>query len=432
MKKIIKTLKENKSVKNFRVYKTETGKVCFGVSGKVIGGPYTPIQITSKIGGELQIEWKSGEVSFINITSSALENPKQTLNKAKSISYKDKYAKNFVSSYSIKSPINQYSQSIKKVINQDQEFLVDELKKLLSIETRVGVETHEALLSCSETGIEFVNSKGLYLSDKFTNYTVETNWKNVVYFELISRKIFRLNKFRDRISFLGKIFKTTNNSLKLKRFETRKPKVILSPECSWELLSFFVFGNLKGSAVANKMSRFSKKEFDKKKKVFADWFTLKVDPLRRLTSGASNFSYEGVKNKPTTFIENGKLVTPVLDLKHSQKLNMEPTTGVTSPHITTYCDKDIKTHKLEKFISQCSEAIYIPTFLGLHTQNKATGDYSLPCPYSIYIKDGKMIGSFKTIIVGNIFKELNDKVEFVKSDLYPLPGLCYTPKVIIE
>ena len=107
MDKLINEIKKNKNIKNFRIYKTESKSTSLGIIGKKIGGPYNPITSHTSIGGELQIEWADGDVSFVNITSASYENPKDTLKSAKSIKIKDKYAKKFVNPYLIKQPVKQ-------------------------------------------------------------------------------------------------------------------------------------------------------------------------------------------------------------------------------------------------------------------------------------------------------------------------------------
>lgn len=432
MKRLTEVLKKDKTIKNFRAYKIKNTEVALGIEGKLIGGPYFPIQSASTVGGELQIQWTDGKVSFTNITSSSLETPKEALEEAKKIKIVDNYAKKFLKPYKIENPVNQYSKDTSLLLSKKQNLLVEELKFLKKLERDLGRKKHEMQLGVSESSRELINSKGLTLSDSFSNYAITSNWDSKVYFTLQNRRFFHIKTFKEEIGFLAKLYRAANNPLKIKKFLTKKIKVILSPETTWDLLSFFLFSNLKGSLVANKMSRFSKEDFKKNKKILANWLTLKVNPLKELTPGASNFTSEGVKSKITTFIDKGRLVTPILDLKHAQKLKMEPTIAIGSSYTTTYSNNLENIAALKKCIEKTKEGLLIFIVLGLHTQNQMTGDYSLPSPYSIYIKDGEPIGSLKTIVIGNIFKDLNKKVDWVETDFLPTPGMCYNPNVIIE
>ena len=71
MDKLIKTIKSQKNIKNYRIYKTKSKNIVLGVKGEIIGGPYNPIQTSFSINGELQIEWNDKKISLINLTSSS-------------------------------------------------------------------------------------------------------------------------------------------------------------------------------------------------------------------------------------------------------------------------------------------------------------------------------------------------------------------------
>ncbi len=179
------------------------------------------------------------------------------------------------------------------------------------------------------------------------------------------------------------------------------------------------------------MSKFKFQDFLNKKTIANRWLNLSVNPNKKMTPGSLNFTFEGVKSRKIEFVKYGKLVTPILDLKHSQKLNMSPTVGISSPY-TTSLVKNKEAIYMQDKIKNIEEGFFVPYFLGLHTQNQITGDYSLPVPYAIHIKDGDVKGFLKIILVGNFFSDINNKISFVKYGLFPFPGVCYTPKVIVE
>lgn len=432
MDKLEKKLITNKEIKNFRFYLTNSKKITLGLIGKKIGGSYTPIQYSNKIGGILQLEWKNGEVSFVNITSSTLKNLNETIQNARKVSIKDEFSKKFIEPYKIKKPTTQFSSETNQIIDNNQGYLVKELRSLLQMEKEMKINQHKIEIATSQTEVNLFNSKGLNLSDNFTSYAISSDWDMKLYFTLKSRSPFKVKKYSANIKLLGKLFKAVNQPIKLTRFKEKKPTVILFPEFTWSILSHFIFSNLSGSLVANKLSRFKKSEFTKNKKYFAEWLTLEVNPLQELNPGSFNFTSEGVKTEPTVFIKKGKLKTPILDLKHAEKLKMKPTIGIDSPYTTTFINDSNNVQDLQEVIANTEEAILIPYCLGLNTQNQITGDYSLPSPYSIYIKDGKAVGSFKSIISSNIFSDFKEEIKFVKTDTFPSPGIIYKPNVIIE
>jgi predicted Zn-dependent protease len=427
MKKLRESLEKNKSVKNFRIYKSETFSTSIGINGKVVGGAYNPIQSSASISGILQIEWSDEMVSFVNLTRTALNNPEGTIKQAKKIRIEDKYARKFTEPYSLKKP-NQCDQGVEELALSKPDTLVDILEDALEFEKGLGIKKYEMQAESAFKRVEFANSKGLKLDAQFTNMELSSSWDMKLLYELSQRTLLDFDKYKSDIKFFANLFKILNKRTKLK---VDSPKVIILPEYAWLFFDHYLFSNLDGSQVANNLSRFKREDFKSEKKQFANWVNLEVNPKSTLTPGAHDFTSEGVKVEKTQFIKNGKLKTPTLDLKHSQKLQLAPTVDIASPYITSISNK--KTKKLQEFIEGCDNAILVPYFLGLHTQNRLTGDYSLPAPHAIYIRNGKLIGNVKAILVGNFFEDLRrDDIEFVKTDLYPTPGICYNPRVIIE
>ena len=429
MDKIVNELNNNKDIVNFKVLMNNSNSLSVGIQGKDVGGPYSPIKYMDQISGDLHIEWSDGKISIVNITSATLENPKETIEESKSVSITDKYANEFIKKYEIKKPVNQFSYATRKILETDQSFLINELRSLIDLEREIGILKHEASCYASSSRIELMNSKGLKLSDRNTRIGFGTNWEFKMYFDIDSRTPFKHSRYEKDLKYFGELYKATKKQLK-KKLNMKKLKIVLSPQATWDLIQHFVIENLRGSLVANKMSRYSKDDFVKNKNVFSSWFSLKTDPVKELTPGANNFTSEGVKTKRTELVRNGKLLTPILDLKHSKKLNMKPTPTVIGKHITTFSDEH--SQDLQHFIKKNRDVLFVSDFLGLHTQNQLTGDYSLPVPYAIYIRDSEPIGFYKVILTDNFFDNLSKNVELVRNSLFPLPGICYNPGIIFE
>ncbi|MBU0976730.1 MAG: metallopeptidase TldD-related protein [Patescibacteria group bacterium] len=430
MNNLQKYLKKTKEVRNYRLSVYKNDSLSIGIYGQSIGGAYAPISNSSKISGDLLIEWTDGNISKTSITSANLENPERTVLTAREVSITDEYSKTFLDNYRPKNKTLQYSKELKKIQTENQDFVVDQLRKIKDIEASFGVKSFETDILASISKTQVINSKGLELADSFSSYTLQSSLESRFFFTLSSRSPLEISAYSASIELLGKLFRASDTSVKVKQKE--KIAVILSPEAAWSLLSFFVINNLRGSLVANRLSRFSKEDFKDQKKILPPWFTLCADSQKEMTPGAANFTSEGVENEKATFIKNGQLKTPVLDLKHSQKLGLPPTSLITGPYTTSFVEKDTKVDALEKRLNESEQAVFIPYFLGMHTQNQTTGDYSLPAPYAIYIKNGKLRGTIKVIITGNIFVDLANNVKFTKWDLFPQPGICFNPNVIIE
>ena len=70
--------------------------------------------------------------------------------------------------------------------------------------------------------------------------------------------------------------------------------------------------------------------------------------------------------------------------------------------------------------------------LGLHTQDRISGGYSLLSPRALYIRKGKKAGPVSISMHGNFFANLNDEsMRFVAFRGYRCPGLMVKASVAV-
>lgn len=60
----------------------------------------------------------------------------------------------------------------------------------------------------------------------------------------------------------------------------------------------------------------------------------------------------------------------------------------------------------QEILADIDDGILILSVLGMHTQNSASGDYSLSAPQSLRILNGKICGKRDVKLNGNFFKDL--------------------------
>jgi PmbA protein len=96
----------------------------------------------------------------------------------------------------------------------------------------------------------------------------------------------------------------------------------------------------------------------------------------------------------------------VLDLKYARRLNLTPSTppgGEESIHL--HADTEVGWDELQP---QLNEAILVLSVLGLHTQDRSSGNYSLSTSQALLIRDGVIQGRIKATLNGNLFNNLRD------------------------
>ena len=148
----------------------------------------------------------------------------------------------------------------------------------------------------------------------------------------------------------------------------------------------------------------------------------RIDPLQPLKSGSYRYTTEGVPAGPCVFIERGRLRQPVLDMKYARRLGLEPTP------LPSDCDtmhfEGSQPLSFDDALARAEGGALVLSVLGVHTQDSASGDFSLSAPQALVIGSGGLAGKMRGTISGNLFELLSsDDVEFVRFEMEPLPGL---------
>jgi PmbA protein len=198
--------------------------------------------------------------------------------------------------------------------------------------------------------------------------------------------------------------------------------VLLHPRVVEAYVLDTLFTNLDGSAVAHGQSRFDRRLFGDSSAVLREDIELSVDPLQPLHLGAYAFSAEGVPAERTTFVERGRLVRPVLDLKYAKRLGLEPTAQPGAMDVVTFRGGAVV--DLDRALGRAAGGVLVLSVLGTHTQDAVSGDFSLAAPQALRIGESGLEGRVRGTISGNLFDVLRqDDLTFVAFDGETTPGL---------
>jgi PmbA protein len=198
--------------------------------------------------------------------------------------------------------------------------------------------------------------------------------------------------------------------------------VVLHPSVveSWVLAH--LLWNLGGSAVADGEGRFRREDFGSGRAVLREDVRLAMDPLLPLRSGSYRFTTEGVAASPCTFIDEGRLVTPVLGVKYARRLGLPPTAMPHGMDVVTFGGTT------EIGIEEAAgdaDAIVL-SVLGIHTQDAASGDFSLSAPQCLRGGD-RPGGRLRLTLSGNLFDVLRQpRLGFARFPLETTPGLLFS------
>ncbi|MEB3329446.1 MAG: metallopeptidase TldD-related protein [Candidatus Sericytochromatia bacterium] len=187
--------------------------------------------------------------------------------------------------------------------------------------------------------------------------------------------------------------------------------VVLWPSAAEAMWSRYVIGNLDGQRVLHGGGAFTLAQFGAEVAPFHPSLSFGLDPLRPLSTGSYVVSAEGVPARACSFIERGRLVTPLLDLKHARRAELPPTPW---PRGASSWVLPAPTGDLEALIGTVERGLLVFQLLGLHTQDAASGRFSLTVSQGLVIERGRLLGRAKAIVAGNFLEALQSPVTWAR------------------
>lgn len=211
-----------------------------------------------------------------------------------------------------------------------------------------------------------------------------------------------------------------SSSLRAEKIGKVTTDVVLSPVALSQLLVFTLFPAFSAENIAKGRSMLANRIGEN----FGD-FTLVDDGTMPYGLMTSSFDDEGVKSQKKVIFDQGTFTNIISDFRYSQVLGVEPTGNgfregasypVTSPS-NVILDFGEKSNNIKE------DAFVVNSFIGAHTSNPVSGDFSLECQNSFYKE--KPVKS--AMLYGNIY-ELLKKIEAIGKDVRQVDNMV-TPSV---
>lgn len=426
--KIEKAQKAGK-IKKFRVSFKERKNASSGATQKEFMGKYKPLNLETKLSGTYLFQWKDGKLSKGNIRRQSILEFDRFLDEARQTAFKDEFGDNFPRQK--KHPqIKTGFQSVIKLEKNPAPYLtkwLEKLKKWQESSNPNGTQHMSAHIGISQ--YRMVSSAGFDLSTQATSCHVSSYYDSKAYLSHSSRKLPEPEEVKAKKDRAETILSYLQKSVQ-KKPPNGTWNVIYQPSIFRSLFFSFLVSNLRGSSVINGQSKFSLEDFKKQEKVFRKDISIICNPTKDGGLDSYNFTAEGVRSKKTTFIKNGRLITPILSVKYARKGKMEPTAQIHHPMDTTTIENN-KNKDFDKFLKKQNRTLLIYKALGGHAQDRTTGSYSLPCPYAILIDKGEFVGNIPCVVTGNFFNNLNNpETTFLKHPTKHPPALATTANVM--
>ena len=191
-----------------------------------------------------------------------------------------------------------------------------------------------------------------------------------------------------------------------RKVRTQSVPVFYDPRIAGSLLGHFS-GAISGSAIARGVS-FLKDKLGKQ--VFGENIAVIDDPHRKRGLRSKPFDGEGVANRHTTLIDQGRLTTWLLDSASARQLGLQTTghaargTGGPPSPSPTNLYMAAGTHSPEELMEDVKEGFYVTELIGMGV-NGVTGDYSRGAA-GFWIENGEITYPVSEVTIAGNLKDM--------------------------
>lgn len=407
-------------IRDWSICFSESRRLSLGIKDRQAGGAHTPLRMAQSCGARYLLVWEDGKVSRGSLERRQLEaEPDQALVMARTAAYRDDDAAQVLGPDRFPDVVL-LDEAAVAVAGGETDLIA---RRLASIRRRVddhGFKTWSGSISAAEGHSRILTSAGLDVSGSGTTIGWHVTLDGEIGSGFSARSPESASEFEERMDRLVR----TASRLRVdaEPMTGGVHPVLLHPRVVESYVLETLLTNLGGAAVFHGEGHFRREQFGSARPVLREDLTLRLDPLEPLKLGSYRFTSEGVPAAPCSFIDRGRLVSPILGLKYARRLGLPPTPlpyGLDTIHLEGPEPLD-----LDAALEEMDNGALILSVLGVHTQDSASGDFSLSAPQALRVSGGERGGRIRATISGNLFDLLADEtLRLVRFDGEHTPGL---------
>lgn len=392
-----------------------------------LGGVYGAPKAEEAIRGKLCIHWQDGKRTIAALDSSVLTAFDQFVPIWRRSAYEDPQGAPIYKATQYPE-VKLFDPQVDQWIHQGPQGFFQLLAAYReALQTR-NIEKVDASVSASTFQQVICNSEGLLIENQATSFSTYVYGDARYGKTYLKRSMITNAEIEFMIDHTAEVVNLISEQ---KPIQGGNMKVLLTPSVAEALLHYYLLGNLGGKQVYHGKSAFGVEDFTEQRPVLREDMTLGLNTLVDYAQGSYISTYEGVPGGRLTLIAEGRLQSPMLDLKYGALMGMTPTPLAAGRGNLTFVAKEMLSW--ERLIQSMDEGIIVYDILGLHTQDITSGNYSLTAPNCVSVKDGVIQMGCKAVITGNFFEALRHPstiVGIVPGEAFPC--LLIDSKVIGE
>jgi len=408
------------SVSDWSLYLYHSRRFGLGVKDREIGNPHAPLSLSEGGGARYRLIWSDGSVSRGHLERCQIAgDPLETLNYARAAAYEDPDAA-WVRAAAPMPDVELFDEDAAAAAGGDTRQIAERLAAVRRCMDDPGINTWSGSFAASEGWSRVITSAGLDVDDRSTTVGWHVSVNGEIGEGFGARRAESASEFETRLERL------METAARLRQSGSDIAggviPVVLHPDVVESYVIDTLLDNLGGATVANGEGHFRREQFGAADAVLRDDLTLRLDPLESFKRGSYRFTSEGVPAARCNYIERGRLVQPLLDLKYARRLAREPTPLPLSADTLQLEGPERLT--LDQALEAAGNGVLVLSVLGVHTQDSSSGDFSLSAPQALGIRSGRYAGRQRGTISGNLFTLLNDpSLRLVTFEGEHTPGL---------
>ncbi len=398
-----------------------------GLKDNKLGGPYASPMFKRQTGGEVYLIWADGRRSVSEIDSKTLPDLPRRMEIWRSASYTEEVGAEILPPAGLPE-VKLLDGRVASVVETDHAYLFGILNRIRKELPGYGVEFMDAEAMAVQSRRSVFNSRGLFVEYDQTLFSFYAAADHT-YDESFRER--RLPTEEEIAALIAEVGETTARLKKPGSLASGSMPVLLSSRVVEGMTEKYLLHSLAGQNVINGQAAYRLDDFLAHEQVARPDLHLTLNTTRDLRPGSYRCTREGVPAGRLPLIKGGCLQTPLLDVKYARKAGLAPT-----PLVSDLSGLEFELGEasgLTELIEEIDEGLIVYGVLGLHTQDSASGNYSLTAGQALGVKNGKVTGKVKSVIAGNILENLKDPG--TKAGLEPrkdFPALLVRSTVTVE
>ena len=407
----------------FSVYVAESRRTSVGTKDSETGSPHAPMTLATSLTARYKLIWDDERVSRGAMERRAVDRePGPVLHAARAASYVDEDAID-VSGPATFPEVATHDADTAAIAAGRVEAFVPQLAAIRERVARHALRNWSGSMHAASGTARVVTSAGLDVVGSGTS----AGWSATLDGELGAGHAARAPEAMSDLE--SRLDRLVAFVLGLRQTATSRPggvlPVLLHPDVVEDYALGVLLHNLDGVQVVHGTGAFRREQFGAAEPVLRDDLTLRTDPCVPMAAGAFRFSQEGVPSRPCTFVDGGRLVTPLLDLKHARRIGLPPTSDPSA--MDTLFLEGRRSISYADALSSAEGGALVLSVLGVHTQDFTSGDFSLSAPQTLAVGPNGLEGRLRATISGNLFELLRSP----RLDLVRFPGE-HTPGLLVH